>query len=168
MIWKIGKRQNVYWQLLTIPKSPFPEVLWMTKSSFRALPVSLIELTEKKVIVVGMDKLHKGWIPAKYQYITEDSKVVVYLSQLKRSWMPVVRRLVKKVGKVIFRVLVAALVTFLYAAWEIDQAYLRRGYKAYGGEYIVIPFVFYLAIKGLILLDRLCYMIKTKKMHKEV
>ena len=45
----------------------------------------------------------------------------------------------------------AVLITYLYLVRAIEHAYLQRGYEAYGGEYLIIPFVFYGAYKLLVL-----------------
>lgn len=47
----------------------------------------------------------------------------------------------KKAWPMVCRMSVAAAVTYLYSLWAIEQAYIQRGYKAYGGEYLLLPLV---------------------------
>ncbi len=90
------------------------------------------------------------------EYITEDSEVRLYLLKKQKSGWPTVRRLLKrafgllkKASAFMLRLSGAAALTCLYAVNAIEHAYLQRGYEAYGGEYLVIPFVFYAAYKAL-------------------
>ena len=59
----------------------------------------------------------------------------------------------------------AALITYLYLVKAIEHAYLQRGYEAYGGEYLIIPFVFYGAYKLLALAIGACGM--ARRLRKE-
>jgi hypothetical protein len=38
-------------------------------------------------------------------------------------------------------------ITFMVGEWAIDFAYLERGYRAVGGEYLLIPMVAWVAYK---------------------
>lgn len=53
----------------------------------------------------------------------------------------------EKALSIIFRVLISATITLLFGVWAIECAYLERGYQAYGGECLLIIFVFYIAFK---------------------
>ena len=83
------------------------------------------------------------WIIMECQCITEDSKVRVYLSKVRKGKWQATRRFIKKAAPHVLRLLGAVALTYLYSAWSIEQAFIQRGYKAYGGEYLIIPFVFY-------------------------
>lgn len=54
---------------------------------------------------------------------------------------PRIMRNLKKAVPAVCRLSAAASVTCLYSLWAIEQAYARRGYRAYGGEYLSIPLV---------------------------
>lgn len=55
----------------------------------------------------------------------------------------------------VYRLCIAGAITYLCATWAIEFALLQRGYKAYGGEYFVIPIEFYTTYKVLGLLQKL-------------
>lgn len=83
------------------------------------------------------------WIIMECQCLAEDSKVRVYLSKVRKSKWQAARRFIKKAAPHVIRLFGAIALTYLYSVWSIEQAFIQRGYKAYGGEYLVIPFVFY-------------------------
>lgn len=76
------------------------------------------------------------------------------------------RKFLRKATIILGNVLGAALITYLYLEKAIEQAYLQRGYEAYGGEYLIVPFVFYGAYKLVSLITRVCG--KVRKLRKEV
>jgi len=78
----------------------------------------------------------KVWIIMECQCLAEDSKV-------RKSKWQTVRRFIKKAVPDGFKLFGTIVLTYLYSMWSIEQAFLQRGYKAYGGEYLMIPFVFY-------------------------
>lgn len=88
-------------------------------------------------------KVRKMWIILECQYITEDSEVGVYLPAVQKIKKPEPESFFRKAFLVVLRLALSALLTFPYAVWSIEYAFLQRGYKAYGGEYLFIPFVFY-------------------------
>lgn len=49
----------------------------------------------------------------------------------------------------ILKLFVAYSVSYFVSMWAIQEAYTERGYKAFGGEYILILTVFILAYKGI-------------------
>lgn len=85
----------------------------------------------------------KVWIIMECRCLAEDSKVRVYLSKVRKSKWQAARRFIKKAAPHVIRLFGAIALTYLYSVWSIEQAFIQRGYKAYGGEYLVIPFVFY-------------------------
>ena len=87
----------------------------------------------------------KWWIVREHPCLTEDSKVKVYL--FKQNQKPVMNGLFRKAMRFTLRLLGAAIVTYLFAFWIIEKAFLERGYAAYGGEYILIAFVFFVIYK---------------------
>lgn len=72
----------------------------------------------------------------------------------------------KKAAVILCNILGAVLITCLYLIKAIEQAYLQRGYVAYGGEYLMVPFVFWGAYKLLSLSFRVCNMARRRR--KEV
>lgn len=121
MSWKIRKNPESSWQLLIIPK---PFLLGRGQA---------------------LHKYGKLWIIQEYPCFTEDSKVKVYL--FKQSQKPVMDRFFRKAMGFMLRLLGAATVTYLFMLWMIEQAFLERGYVAYGGELLLIPVVFYFMYK---------------------
>jgi hypothetical protein len=65
-----------------------------------------------------------------------------------------IRQFCGKFITVAYRLLIASALTYVCATWAIKWTCTQRGYKAYGGEYFVIPVVFYTAYKGLGFLHR--------------
>lgn len=53
-----------------------------------------------------------------------------------------VKEVLKKGAMALCNMSGAGLITYLYLVKAIEQAYLQRGYEAYGGEYLMAPFVF--------------------------
>lgn len=93
--------------------------------------------------IVDEGSVCKVWFIVEYKRAAADSKAGLYLPKMCKAGWPAARRLLGKTAAVGARVLAAAGVTYLCTAWSIEQAFLQRGYKAYGGEYLIIPFVFY-------------------------
>ena len=75
------------------------------------------------------------------------------------------RKFLRKAAIILVNVLGAILITYLYLIKAIEHAYLQRGYEAYGGEYLIVPFVFYGAYKLVSLIIKVCG--KVKKLRKE-
>lgn len=140
MRWKTRKKQSESLKLLIIPKYLYPGTVLTSRNLFRQLPGNSIGLTERK----GTDecKVRKVWVILECQYITEDSEVGVYLPAVQKE-RQVPGPFFKKAILVVLKLALSALLTFPYAVWSIEYAFLQRGYKAYGGEYLFIPFVFY-------------------------
>lgn len=91
-------------------------------------------------------RIHRVWFVVEYQHTKRDSRIK---KDLFKEWR--IRK--KKVGKIVaklvsvinthaFTAISAAILTGIYAVWSIDQAFVQRGYRAYGGEWFAIPFVF--------------------------
>lgn len=76
------------------------------------------------------------------EYISEDSKGRLYLSQVQEVRNPVVRIFSKKALMIVARLILSGTLTAPFAVWSIIYAFLERGYKAYGGEYLFIIMVF--------------------------
>lgn len=76
------------------------------------------------------------------EYISEDSKGRLYLSQVQEVRNPAVRMRSKKASVIAAKLILAGVLTVPFAAWSIIYAFLQRGYKAYGGEYLFIITVF--------------------------
>lgn len=106
-------------------------------------------------------RVHRVWIIVEYRYHVESSGYGVCLSSVGRKW-EMVRHLIGRVFRVLLKAAVAAWVTYIYAAWSIEQAYLQRGYIAYGGEYLFIPFVFYVVFKTIIFVEWTIHAVRQK------
>lgn len=86
------------------------------------------------------------WVVVEYQRATRESRNRIYLSKAwelrKKKMRKVFAKLVSIINTHEFTLIFAALLTGMYAVWSIDQAFVQRGYRAYGGEWFAIPFVF--------------------------
>lgn len=100
-------------------------------------------LIERKEPEIDESEVCEMWFVMEGQCATEDSKIWLYLSHMWKNKWPVVREFLKRAAIPVFRLLGTAGLTYLYLVWAIEQAFLERGYKAYGGEYLIVPFVFY-------------------------
>ena len=91
-------------------------------------------------------RIHRVWIVIECRPYIRKPQRSIRISGLWRR-LAAARQFAGTVSRAMIRMLAAAGVTYIYAVWDIEQAYLKRGYQAYGGEYLVIPFVFYAAFK---------------------
>ncbi len=91
----------------------------------------------------GKGRSIRVWIIIEYPYVTGNFKVWIYFPQIRKSKQQITKRFLKKVAPYIYRLFGAVGLTYLYLIWVTEQALIQRGYKAYGGEYIIVPFVFY-------------------------
>lgn len=76
------------------------------------------------------------------EYISEDSKGRLYLSKVQEVRNPAVRMRSKKAAMAAARLILSSALTAPFATWSVIYAFLERGYKAYGGEYLFIIMVF--------------------------
>lgn len=76
------------------------------------------------------------------EYVTEDSKVRLCLSQVQKLRNPVLRIISKRASIIAAKLVLSGAITTPLAAWAMIYAFLERGYKAYGGEYLFILVVF--------------------------
>ncbi len=86
------------------------------------------------------------------KYLTNDSTTTIYLLRVHKEsrWIRIVRKLerqAKKAVPVICRLTVALLFAMLAAVILIPVALAERGYAAFGGEYLGIGLVFWVAFK---------------------
>ena len=79
----------------------------------------------------------------KYQYLTNDSEVRIYLSAERKEEDSIPERIVIFTLKIFF----AYSVSYFSSLLIIPFAYQERGYKAYGGEYILLLAIFIAAYK---------------------
>ena len=86
--------------------------------------------------------MHKVLLLVECEYISEDSKGRLYLSQVQEVRNPAVRMRSKKASVIAAKLILSGALTAPPAAWSIIYAFLERGYKAYGGEYLFIIIVF--------------------------
>jgi hypothetical protein len=74
-----------------------------------------------------------------HQYLTEDSKVRIYLSVVRGQEKETIA---EKVVVTALKLFYSLAITYFVGKWAIAAAYAERGYKAYGGEYLLILFTF--------------------------
>lgn len=86
--------------------------------------------------------MYKVLLVVECEYISEDSKGRLYLSQVQEVRNPAVRMRSKKASVIAAKLILSGVLTALPAAWSVIYAFLERGYKAYGGEYLFIIMVF--------------------------
>lgn len=87
-------------------------------------------------------KMRKVLLVVECEYISEDSKGRVYLSQVREVRNPAGRIRSKKASVIVAKLILSGVLTAPPAAWAVIYAFLERGYKAYGGEYLFIIMVF--------------------------
>ncbi|MCD8150549.1 MAG: hypothetical protein LUE92_13535 [Clostridiales bacterium] len=84
-------------------------------------------------------KVRRMSVDMECEYLTEDSKVRVYLSPVRGETKETVA---EKAVVIALELFYSLAVTYFIGSWAIAAAYAERGYKAYGGEYLLIIFVF--------------------------
>lgn len=92
-------------------------------------------------------KMSKMWIVLECECSAGDPKVRIYLSGLRESRWPKVKKACQKACIIVAKILTAAALTFPIAIWSVRSAYLERGYRAYGGEWLLIIMVYLLCYK---------------------
>lgn len=85
---------------------------------------------------------------------------------VRRNGRQAAGRFIKKAAFYVLRLSGAAAAACLYSAGAIEIAFRHRGYTAYGGEYLMIPFVFYAVFKALGVTGALCRRILQKQKRK--
>lgn len=143
MRWKTGRKLREYWRLLIIPKPLLPGTALTRRSLSLPLSGNLTGLTKRKELEPDESEMCEMWFVMEYQCTEEDSKVWLYLSHVWEDKWPIIREFLKKSALPVFRLLGTVGLTYLYLVWAMEQAFIERGYKAYGGEYLMAPFVFY-------------------------
>lgn len=78
------------------------------------------------------------------------------------------RQFFKKAAVFAARLSGAGAVTYLYSVKAIESAFQHRGYAAYGGEYLMIPFVFYGVFKVLGIIGALCHWMTVKQKGRKM
>jgi len=111
-------------------------------------------LTVRKSPAANECKVCKVWLVIECKYAAGVPKAGLYLHQMwKNRWKTAAwqksGRFLKKAAIGMARLSGAAALTYLYSVKAIESAFLHRGYVAYGGEYLMIPFVFYAVFKAL-------------------
>lgn len=81
-------------------------------------------------------------IDVEHQYLTEDTKVLVYLSTMRSAKEETI---CEKAIVAILELFYSFTITYFVGKWAIAYAYAERGYKAYGGEYLMIFAAFVLS-----------------------
>lgn len=149
------KKRSEYWQLWIVPKPLFLGTVLMKKTLFLPLSRNSTGLIKRKRLVPDEGAVRKVWIIMECRCITEDSQVRVYLSEVRGARWKSFGRFLKKAAHILFRPVGSVGLTYLYAIWAAERAFIQRGYVAYGGEYMVIPFIFYGLYKGLGAIEKL-------------
>ncbi len=95
-------------------------------------------------------KMHYLLIILECEHIPKNPEDRVCLSRMQKSLEykrpphKAQKKFFRKALILAFRFLTSTAITFPIAIWAIEYAYIERGYKAYGGEYLFIAMVFYL------------------------
>lgn len=97
---------------------------------------------KKKDVKANVCKVRKMLLIVECEYLTEDSKVRLYLSQVQEIRNPAARIFQKKASLIAAKLILSMILTAPAAAWSIIYAFIERGYKDYGGEYLFILTVF--------------------------
>ncbi len=109
--------------------------------------------SRKKGLDLDEGKVYEVWFIMECQCIEEDSSNWLFLSKVRKAWQTKAKRVLKKAAEFMAmtgcRIAGSALLTGMYAVWSAEQAFFQRGYKAYGGEFLAIPFVFWWTYAGL-------------------
>ncbi len=99
-------------------------------------------LLKRKVAQADVCKVRKMLFVVECEYISENSRDRLYLSQVQEVRNPAVRMYSKKASVISAKLILSGVLTAPPAAWSVIYAFLERGYKAYGGEYLFIIMVF--------------------------
>lgn len=89
-------------------------------------------------------KMYRLSADVEHQYLTEDSKVRIYLSEVRSKKEETV---FEKVMVVFLSLFYSFASSYFVGKWAIACAYAKRGYKAYGGEYLLIMLTFVLSYR---------------------
>ena len=143
------------------------------KKLSRKLSGSLTGSTVRKEPTVNEGKVCQVWPVLECEYFTEAPEIGLYMPEVWKNecktaaWRKV-RCFLKKAVMFTARLSGAAALTCLYSMKAIESAFQHRGYVAYGGEYLMIPFVFYGVFKVLGIVGALCYwMVRKQKTNKK-
>lgn len=99
-------------------------------------------LLKRKVAQADVCKVRKMLFVVECEYISENSRDRLYLSQVQEVRNPAVRMYSKKASVISAKLILSGVLSAPPAAWSVIYAFLERGYKAYGGEYLFIIMVF--------------------------
>lgn len=99
-------------------------------------------LLKRRVGKTGERNMCKVLLVVECEYISEGSKGRLYLSQVQEVRNPAARMHSKKASVIMAKLILSGVLTAPPAAWSVIYAFLERGYKAYGGEYLFIIMVF--------------------------
>lgn len=83
-------------------------------------------------------KVHKVLFIVECECISEDPQNRLYLSNVQEVRNLETGMRSKKAAMAAARLILSSVLTAPLAAWSIIYAFLERGYKAYGGEYLFI------------------------------
>lgn len=93
--------------------------------------------------------VRKIWHIVVYGYAAKNSVSRAYLLKTQDIRWMAARQFFAKAGMLICRLSIAGIITYSCGTWAVRQAFIQRGYKAYGGEYIAAALVFCIAYIGL-------------------
>lgn len=92
-------------------------------------------------------KVYKVRLIVERKCIAEDSEVRLYLSPVwECAWIKA-KRILQKAAGVTIKLLAATAITIPFGIYFVNLAYMERGYRAYGGEWLLIMLIFYAAYK---------------------
>ncbi len=87
-------------------------------------------------------KMRKVLLVVECEHIPEDSKDRLCLSKVQETRSQALRMFSKKASIVAAKLILSGGLTASFAAWAVEHAFLERGYRAYGGEYLFVLVVF--------------------------
>lgn len=109
-------------------------------------------------------KVYKMDNNLEWYYITKGAEVHLFMAPARNK--AIKDSIFERIVLLIIKMFFAYSVSYFVSIWAIQEAYNERGYKAYGGEYILIMAAFGLAY-GLIS-NFFKYFRREKKWEKEV
>lgn len=96
---------------------------------------------------MSVRKMREVRLDVEPKYITEDSEIRVYMSVVREGTWTKTKRILRKAVGVTIKLLSAAAITIPFGIYFVNLAYMERGYRAYGGEWLLIMLIFYATYK---------------------
>lgn len=81
------------------------------------------------------------------KYLTEDNHIEVYLEEVSGNRSDKLCAVFKRIMDVMLLIYTSIFITIPFAIFLCCTAYMERGYKGYGGEWVFIMVIFLIIIK---------------------